>query len=281
MLKLADKEDENVKKWAELPPIYWDARVTRPKPAAEVLLVDGDPAKASRYGKMPVIALQQYGVGSVLYVGTDNTWRWRKNTNDQAFVTFWSQVIQRMSVPHMLGSSKRTQLSKEREKYATGDHVMIYARLFNKDYEPVTDTTVRAHYGRTDKTGEDHEVFLRALPDQPGMYRAEFMAPAAGVYTFRVDSDPDTKLDIAVTNPRLEMGETALNEALLKQMATVSKGEFFREENLQMLPEQVHRTSQKVESTVEAEVWYSPMYFLVLMGILTVEWVLRKMAQLK
>ena len=82
MLRLSDKEEESAALWKQLPPLYWVARVARPKPAAEVLLVDSDPARESRFGKMPVIAVQKYGLGQVMFVGTDNTWRWRKNAGD-------------------------------------------------------------------------------------------------------------------------------------------------------------------------------------------------------
>ena len=34
---------------------------------------------ASRFGNMPVLATQQYGVGQVLYLGTDELWRWRRD----------------------------------------------------------------------------------------------------------------------------------------------------------------------------------------------------------
>jgi hypothetical protein len=45
-------------------PIYFAARVSRPKPAAEVLLTDPDPSRESRFGRMPCVALQQYGLGT-------------------------------------------------------------------------------------------------------------------------------------------------------------------------------------------------------------------------
>src|SRR5438874_7503293 len=108
MLRLSDKDEENIAIWKQLPPLYWIARVSRTKPAAEVLLVDPDPARESRFGKMPVIASQQYGLGQVVYVGTDNTWRWRKNAGDLFYTTFWGQIAQRVALPRLLGSSKRT-----------------------------------------------------------------------------------------------------------------------------------------------------------------------------
>src|SRR5258706_4320381 len=127
MLRLSDREDESQRKWKELPPIYWAARVARAKPAAEALLVDSNPAKAIRGEKMPIVALQQYKAGQVIYVGTDNTWRWRRNKGDEFYITLWGQMIQRIAMPHLLGS-KRTQLSADKEQYVTGERVTIYAR---------------------------------------------------------------------------------------------------------------------------------------------------------
>ena len=92
MLKLSPKDDENVAIWKRLPKIYWVARVTRAKPAAQVLLQDTDATKASRFGKMPVVAQQQYGLGQVLYVGTDNTWRWRRNADERFYPILWGQI---------------------------------------------------------------------------------------------------------------------------------------------------------------------------------------------
>src|SRR5205085_10912052 len=67
MLRLSDKDEENIALWKQLPPLYWVAKVARAKPAAEVLLVDPDPARESRFGKMPVIAIQKYGLGQVMF----------------------------------------------------------------------------------------------------------------------------------------------------------------------------------------------------------------------
>ena len=114
MLRLSDNDAENAALWSKLPPLYWVARVSRPKPAAEVLLVDPDPAKESRFGPMPVISVQQYGLGQVLYVGTDNTWRWRKNVGDVYYTALWGQIAQRVSLQRLLGISKRTQLTSDR-----------------------------------------------------------------------------------------------------------------------------------------------------------------------
>lgn len=281
MLRLADQDAANLALWQQLPPVYWVARVARPKPAAQVWLVDPDPAKESRFGKMPVVAGQQYGLGQVLFIGTDNTWRWRKNVGDLYYTTFWGQLVQRVALPRLLGGSKRTQLATDRQNFVTGDRVSIYARLYGVGFEPVQEPSLKGFYALQDGRGARSEVALRPVPEQPGLYRAEFVAGSPGQYRFHVEPDPDTALDFAVTESKLELGETALNEPLLRELATATGGTFFREEDLSKLPETISRKTERVRSPLEVELWASPFYFLLLLGVVTAEWVLRKRSYLK
>lgn len=282
MLRLADKEDENVRLWAGLPPVYWVAKVSRAKPAAEVLLVDPDPARQTRFGRMPVMAVQQYGLGQVMFIGTDNTWRWRKNAGDFYYTAVWGQIAQRVSIQRLLGVSRRTQLNTDRANYLTGDRVTIYARLYSGvGFDAVQEPAVKAFYGLKSGAGARPEVMLRPVPEQPAMYRGEFIAPAAGAYSFWVESDPETLLDFNVTEPRFEFGETAMNEPLLKDLAARTDGQYFREETLRQLPDAIRSRTERVQSPLEVELWASPLYFLLLLGVVTVEWVLRKLWHLK
>ena len=280
MMRLSDKDDENALIWRQLPPIYWVAKVARPKPAAEVLLVDPDPAKESRFGKMPVIAYQQYGLGQVMYIGTDNLWRWRKNVGDFYYTAIWGQISQRLSIQRLLGGNKRTQLTTDRQSYMTGDRVTVYARLYTAGYDPVQDQTVKGVFGlRTG--GKQTDVTLRAIPEQPGLFRGEFVAPLPGQYQFFVENDLNTPLEFNVTEPKFELAETALNETLLRDLAASTGGAFYREEDLHKMPETIGQRTERVRSPLEVELWCSPLYFLLLLGIVTGEWVLRKLSQLK
>ncbi|MEI9894489.1 MAG: hypothetical protein WDN28_11540 [Chthoniobacter sp.] len=236
MLRLSAKEEENGAIWKRFPKLYWVARVTRAKAAAQVLLQDSDATKASRFGKMPVVAQQQYGLGQVLYVGTDNTWRWRRNADERYYPILWGQIAQKLGLAHLLGGSKRTQISADKQSYAVGERVTIYARLYTADFHPLKDAAVEGSYvvkttdAATPPDATRQNVTLRAVPDQPGMYRGDFTVLAPGLHQFSVKSDPAAVFEFSATEARFEFGETAMNEALLKQMAELSGGGFFREE---------------------------------------------------
>ncbi len=283
MLKLASEETENAEIWRQFPPVYWLGKVERSKPAAQVFIEDPDPTHAARFGKMPVMALQQYGLGQVLYIGTDNLWRWRKNAGEQHYSTLWGQIAQRMALAHLLGGSKRTQLTLDKQKYNAGDRVSVYARLYNEKFEPVKEPSIDGAYAikTGGGAGESHDVQLRAVPEQPGMYRGDFVPVSAGAYQFSVKNDPKTVVEFSVTEPKFELGETAMNETLLKQMAEASGGAFFREEDLPKLAETIGKNTERVRSTVDADLWSSPIYFLLLFLVATTEWILRKRSLLK
>jgi len=159
--------------------------------------------------------------------------------------------------------------------------VTIYARLYSAGYEPMQAPVIKGIYGLKDGTGPRAELPLRPIPEQPGLYRGEFIAPAAGIYQFFVEHDLDSPLDFSITEPRFELGETAMNESLLRDLAQVSGGLFFREENLQTLPDAIQARTERVRSPLEVELWASPFYFLLLLSVVAAEWVLRKMSHLK
>jgi hypothetical protein len=186
-----------------------------------------------------------------------------------------------MALLHLLGGSKRTQLTTNHENYATGDRITVDARLYNSNLEALTDPTVKGSYTTVAAGASPREITLRALPDQPGMYRGEFVAPAAGSYRLKVETDANTSLDFAVTQQSIELGETALNVQVLEGMARDSGGQFLREEDLVKMPELIKSTAQQQLSTFEVEFCYSPLFFMVIIGLLAAEWTLRKLSQLK
>jgi hypothetical protein len=190
-----------------------------------------------------------------------------------------------MALAHLLGGSKRTQLSADKQHYTTGDRVTVLARLYDKSFNPVKEPSVDGSYTVETAPGQEgspkQSVQLRALPDQPGMYRGDFVAVTPGSYKFTVEGDKETVLGFSVTKPRFELGETAMNEPLLKEMGRVSGGAFFREEDLGSLIGKLSQKDERIARVVDADIWSSPFYFLLLAVLASAEWVLRKKSGLK
>jgi hypothetical protein len=307
IMKLADQPDENVAIWKGLPGVYWDARVVEAKPAATVLLDDPSPEKSTRGALMPVIAIQSYGTGQALYVGTDETWRWRRNVGEKYYTRLWGQIFLRLGLPRVLGASKLTQLVTERKSYVSGERVVISGRIYRPGFLPVTDPTVAGTLSiKPDQPGAaadlKQEVSLQATPGKPGFYEGEIVVTTPGVYSFATRNDPAAGLDFRVSEPHLEFADTALNLPLLQKMADISGGALFREENVykmlepQGAPNGTAETkagankmpnsglggkAERIPSPAEVELAFSPYYYALMILVATAEWILRKRWQLK
>ncbi len=309
LLRLADDPEEHARRWEKLPPIFWSAPVRRAKPAAQVLVTEV-PASDKEPGR-PVIAMQQYGVGQAMFLGTDNTWRWRRNEGEEFYTSFWGRVVQRLAVNHLLTGNRRTQMVLDRTSVLPGEPIGITARLFNSAFEPLIDPAVRARVTRASAppttpgpaptnapapaastnaaalaasgsaARAGSELLLRAVPDQPGVYRGEIVAGTPGRYRLALDDELPAIVDFTVEDRLVEAGETALQAELLRELAVSTGGGFFREEQLYQLPDLVSSQSQRVLSRQSVELWTSPFYFLVVLLLLTAEWILRKRWHLK
>jgi len=271
MLSLAGDPVESAKRWAAMPPVYWTAPVVRLKPGAQALLT-GDAGS-------PVVAMQTYGLGQVLFIGTDETWRWRKNELLPIHDRLWSQIIQRLGLPNLLGLSQRVQLTSDKDDYITGDHALIYARIYDENFQPMSADSVEGSF--TSDHGAAGSFTLSPVPGQAGLFTSDLVAPGAGRYEISLPRTPGQKLKFDVKEPALEMGEAAMNETLLKQIASISGGAFMREEDLHKLPGMLRTKPAEVTTTLEADLWASPLLFVLIFCAACAEWLIRKQSQLK
>jgi hypothetical protein len=273
-LRLAPDEAESNRLWKQLPPIYWEvpADVTK-KPLAEVLLVDPGVDKHPN----PVLVVQRSGKGEVMFLGTDNTWRWRQNTNEKLYPVFWGQLVQRLALPHLLGDKDGTEVTTDKTQYNLGETVTVYARLYGPGFVPLTDEHVPATAVSGDRS---LPVQLTPVPGEPGAYRGTLAAPPAGNYQVQVRGyTAPTGFHVTRTSP--EFTDSALNEPSLRELAQITGGRFFREEDLHDLPAAIAADVESVRSTVDVDLGSAPAWFLLILLLATAEWILRKIFQLK
>ena len=243
LLRLAENSLDNRKIWNDFPGVLWTAAVARARPTAEVYLEGSTAAAAQGSGlspgaaRLPVIAQQDYGRGTVMYFGFDETYRWRSRVGEKYYARIWNQIIQSFSLERQLGASARTQLKVSRPEYAVGEKVVISGKLFTESFAPLTEASVPGTLAVVNPAVPDAKPQTTELPllevaGSPGDYQAEFNARAPGEYRFSTILDPKAVLKFEVTTPHLEMNDPAMNASLLQSMAQISGGRFLREEDL-------------------------------------------------
>ncbi len=275
--------------WDGFPGVTWTAWVGRARPAAQVLLGDPNPTRATGQSLMPVIALQDYGAGQTLYIGTDETYRWRSKVGEKYYTQIWGQIIQALTAQHTAGASAQTQLKTDRPSYFTGDKVTLTARAFQAGFTPVTDPelpgsvtiTPTAKPGQPPPPTVTREVRLQAIADRPGEYRAEMAADIAGSYSYSLVRDPSVVVKWQVDQPHIELADIAMNEKLLQAMASASGGRFLREEDLNTLPDLVSSQQANSVSFQKIPLAFAPLLLAMLILTACVEWLWRRKVELK
>jgi hypothetical protein len=284
VLSLEDDPIDNARRWRTLPEMYWHYPVTKLKPAAEAFLVH--PTEKLADGKpMPLLAGHYYGKGYVLFLGFDETWRWRFNEGDKYFGRFWSQAVYVAGVPRTVGT-KLTQLSLDTTDPIQGRTGQVYARLFDARFKPLTADEIEARLVKTDAGPNDKDVdvpvklvAVRGSDKQAtGEYVATLPFNRTGRFSLRVDpnnGNPAT-LDYRVSlPPEHELAPGGMDEGAMRKLAEATGGTFSREEDLFRLPDQVKTQLAPFSVRTETVLWNKWALFLLL-GLLTLEWVVRK-----
>jgi hypothetical protein len=281
LLALVDNKEENQQIWRDLPGFFWHYPLTKLR-AGAISLLD-HPTARMEDRPMPLLTSHRYGKGQVFFLAVDETWRWRYNVGDRYFARFWGQLVSVGGLSHLLGSSQRVQLALDQSDVQLGRPGSVYARLYDREFRPWTEERVSARLEFRDaRTGQAHTrpLTLEAVPSQPGEYRALLANDVPGRFEVKMDDPEPASLAFTVRPPvGHELEPAGMAEEPLREAASLSGGRFYREEDLYRLPEQL--VSQQAFFTRRQDVLlWNPLALVLLVGLVTVEWIIRKFANL-
>ena len=273
-LRLSDSPSANATLWPTLPKVNWHSSI-EPLPAAITL------AKANQ----PLVIFRQVGAGAVLYLGTDELWRWRFQVADLYHQRLWVQLGAWIAAPPFQIDQKKLSVGTDRLRYSPGEASEIRVRVRNDNGDIITDAQPRAYL--LHDGNEVATLQLEADSTHVGVYRALTPPLKAGTYEIAVAESPsaarsDARLSLHVSdtgNP--EWATLTMNRPLLETMAQNSGGRFLREEQAATdLPNLLQTLDRKQVITKETILWSSWWWFGAAILLLTVEWLMRKRLKL-
>jgi len=89
------------------------------------------------------------------------------------------------------------------------------------------------------------------------------------------------KLTVEVGRPNLEFERLDLDEKMLTRIAAGTGARYVHITTADRLIEQLDRTRRKKDEFIEKQLYWPPMFWVLFVGVLTVEWVLRRKFQLR
>ena len=288
MLQIGEGPDGPRSKWEALPRLAWVV-AGRAKPSATTL------ASGSGFeGEGAAIAAQPYGLGKVLWVGTNATWRWRFRVGDEVHHRFWGQVVRWAGSGMLAVGNRVVRHGPLKPRIGEGETVRLQARIAEDATGIPPDLLMAARVFRRDSAAEAVAVVpLRAVPGQPRVFEGVAPGLPQGTYVIRLDAPqleaisreqgagaiPEAPLEVTPrdTPERIELAAT---REPLDRLAAATGGQVFRDFEADQLPPYLKAKTKPIEKSEEVPLWDHPGTLILFFLILTAEWVVRKRAGL-
>lgn len=302
LCRLANDPEANQKLWSTVPPFYFSYPARQLRPAAVALL------KNAR-GDI-VLAVQQPGLGEVVYLGTDDVNRLR-SLEERAHERFWAGIIRYLAMGKKRIGKERLTVEVDRDRYALGGAVRITAHLFDAGRKPVEAPRAEVTVERLEEGGEPKSPGMKDGGrqaggsgagdgpdggDGPGAGKDEKrwrldLAPAAGTpgqYTgafrplapgpYQITDGSEAKAFFMVDRVSTERGDPSPDFATLEALAKQTGGSFVTLEGIGSLPGRIPSAAiTEVIGRRASTVWDSAALMLLFGALLILEWALRKL----
>lgn len=306
-MKLDDDAERNLAAWNNVPDLHWRHGFMTAKEGASVLAYATvpRPAFAERLAHVPdadtllkqqelernnpLLVTHHAGFGSVLLFGFDHSWRLRYRKGDLYHHKFWGQILRWATADRIAAGSSSLRVGTTLPRYTVGSPVRILARLTTPQFVPVVTATPHV----TLWTG-DRKVLRRQLiyrPESPGIYAADVGALPEGRYRIELEKADLGELATPLTQPvsaefsvNAEMDservELAADRGLLTSVAALTAGKVLEPTDLDSLIERLGPATVSLTERRQIDLWNSWPWFILILALLTAEWLLRKRVRL-
>ncbi len=262
------------------------------KPGVEVLAtaVDAQGRLAGERGA-PAVVTMQYGAGRTVYVGSDETWRYRFGTGERVFERFWLPLIRLLARERLARAGRPALLTATPERAEPQQPVVIELELFDRTLLETAPETVRVEVRGPD--GSPAELTLS--PDDAGTpedgvrltarYAATWLPAAPGEYLVRANDPALAGIELGdtveIVSPEDELRTPQADHASLAALAEATGGAVLGADELGTLPDVLPNRRLILAGTPETtSLWDTPFVLGLMLVLLGIEWIGRRLVRL-
>lgn len=276
--RLSDTAEISEQIWAALPGIFVGFPVEKTKPGAAVI-AEFNNAKLRQFGPIPLIATQFFGAGRVLYSGTDDTYRWRAR-HENAYNRFWIKGIRHLFEGRLSAGNSRLSLTLDEEKVELGTPQRIVADVKDETFEPWVSDSFELELESED--GSVEPLQLSPVEGVPGQYEIRLWPTQLGFFRVRpaqpVGREVNANFQV-VAGEFEKHGPASL--ATLGAIAAAPGGATFSSPLTFAAAARAIPSMAITDTTASRHpIWDSWVTILVILGLLSAEWWLRKRSNL-
>ena len=273
--RLLDDPAKNMERWRKLTYLADYENAGSPKPGALVLAQMNVGRR-----KLPLLVTESYGHGRTAILATGGTWRWQMSEalGDPSHDLFWQQLIRWLVAdsPGKVTASVSSHLLMDDEK------IQLTAVVRDPQFQPSVSSHVTAHV--LGPEGGNSFVDLSPSQETPGKYVAAWDAEKPGGYLAEVvatdnpskqESGRDT-LTFRREDGVAEEFHTEQNRQLLQLLSSETSGRYWEPNSINDLPKDISYSEAGISVRTTNPLWNMPVIFLVLLGLVSTEWLLRR-----
>ncbi len=276
-LQIAPGDSSSAARWQTLPSLTVINRLGRVKPGATVLLNgrEDDAAGTLR----PLLAYQRYGRGKSILFAAQDDWIWQMdasvNAEDMTHETFWRQMLRWLvsDVPDRVEASVA-------EESGPGEAIELRADVSDAAYLKANGAAV---HGRVrSPSGKSQDVSLEWGVDRDGEYRTTYVPDENGVHALQLqavtgrDTLTAEPAYVRVAAPTTEFFGAEMRPTLLQQIAEETGGRYYTSERAADIAQDMLYSASGATVVHKRDLWDMPATFLLLIGSLGAEWMLRR-----
>jgi uncharacterized membrane protein len=267
-------------KLAGLPFLDGCTRVEGLRPGASLLAMFANETDA-----MPILAVQPVGKGRTAVFTGDTTRKWQQGPRamdqESPFARFWGQMIRWLAGRTETVEAKSGIVAYINKGYYEPEESVHISAIVRDNYGQGTNeakVTVKI----VGPAGKQAQIDLVPQKGTAGHYGGTFDPKSAGSYEFTIEARlgeltlSTDKNAFEVGRPDLEFERLDLDDKMLARIAADTKGRYFHIASADLLLNQLDRSQRKRSQYIERPLYSAPLFWILFVGVLTGEWVLRK-----
>ncbi len=277
ILSFDSNPDRNREIWERMPPLAGVNAFPLTRPGASVLArVE---ARGTSFDEQTFYAFQHYGKGQCAVLAAGATWKWQMDVNQETplYGRLWRQIVRSLvaSVP------KPIELRGKKDRYVLGESFTLSTVVRDKEF----DARGGLRTTLTVTTPDKKEQFLPVDESihETGLYTAEFAPEAPGLHLLNFEALNDKgevvgtlEEALFVTVDQREFQQARYNPSALERIAEVSGGKHYALSRLDRIAEEIPWKTSDDASEIRIHLWNLPLLFALLVGMMTLEWFLRR-----
>lgn len=246
-----------------------------------------EPSSSTLDSATPLVTSMRYGAGRVIYVATDEIWRWRYGRGEALTERFWIPFIRALGRDRLARTGQSAILEVTPRQARVDQPVRLVVRLLDQSLVDRASESVVLRIARTGPTGDSESpVQIRLAPeagaDAGTAYAATWVATQPGRYQITSDDAllPGLSGEVVISHPDDELRRLETNHPLLASLSEPNAGHPLDPADLASLVDLPSR-ARTVEAQPDVEtLWDKPLALILLLVLLVAEWMGRRLIKL-